>query len=291
MKSKNNEQIYTKLLAIIFVTSFLRTLGLVIWATTTSLLYCSSINSYEYIGWIILYFGICVFSGITLFLFVTKVITIILTNKDYPFPKKTKVKFMIFPFFQSFQLLYNYTRYKKWTWEEYCKERRAEWEEQQKNQLSSNNSSNQNTSNTIVVQNNKEDEPINLKRLQYWFQNVSIILINKIHEVYRIGIETDKNAFLKDYIVAIVRTDIQDPRTILQQVYNPFLAFPSVDFQCIYSLKPNQHRPIFSFKYYHNWVHNNYYHTYFKTFNGMVRWIRRHFKQYNKPGVHYFGAH
>ncbi|MBO6072750.1 hypothetical protein J6P59_03890 [bacterium] len=50
MKSKNNEQIYTKLLAIIFVTSFLRILGLVIWATTTSLLCCTSINSYEYIG-------------------------------------------------------------------------------------------------------------------------------------------------------------------------------------------------------------------------------------------------
>ncbi|MBO6042103.1 hypothetical protein J6P52_02905 [bacterium] len=50
MKSKNNEQIYTKLLVIIFITSLLRCLGLGIWIIITSLLCCTLINSYEYIG-------------------------------------------------------------------------------------------------------------------------------------------------------------------------------------------------------------------------------------------------
>ena len=93
MKSKNNEQIYTKLLAIILITTSLRLFVLFVWIIVITPFCCSLINLHEYIGWIILYSVICVFSAITLFLFVTKVIAIILTNKDYPFPKKVKVKF------------------------------------------------------------------------------------------------------------------------------------------------------------------------------------------------------
>ena len=281
MKNKDNNQLYIKLLLILYVTCILRIPLFAAWVVVTFIMWNSSDNWYG--NWIELYFGICLFGLIMLFLLILKIFLIMLTNKDYPFPKKIKIKLFVFCLITLFQLIFCYTRYKKWTLKEYYEECRAEWEEKQKNsnKLSTSENSFNNNSNNTTEKNEKYDT-VNLKRLQYWFENVSIISINELREVYRIGIEIDKNAFLKGYLVVAIATNIQDPRTIMQQVYDPFNAFPSTDFKCIYSLKEHQHRPIFSFKFYYHWEHNNYFCSYFKSFIGMVHFIQKHFPEYKK---------
>ena len=276
MKDKSNEPIYVKLLLKVLIICSVRIPLFAGWVVLTFLMWFTSDN--WYVNWIELYAGICIFGLTMVVLFILKVFIIILTNKENPIPIHMKVILLIFPDFGSFYLFSCYTKCKKWIWKEYYKECRAEWEKQQKN---SNELSSKHTSNNIV-ENNKQYDTINLRRLQYWFENVSVISINEVREVYRIGIEKDKNTFLKDYLIVKILTNIQDSRTIIQQVYDPFCAYPSVDFMCIYSLNEHQHRPIFSFKYYYHWEHNNYFCSYFKTFIGMVHFIQKHFPEYRK---------
>lgn len=271
MNNNSKKPIYIKLLKILNLTaSYISSFSLFVVIISSLISWNNHYpNYFRHDFLIVFYCFIAIIVCNIIFERILVIMIIKITNKKNPLPKKLKIKLIFFTYYISYILVRNYIQYNKWTFDEAKKDKNEDVNNS--NKLSYGKSPS--FTNFACLINSKNSCLNRCKYLEQKFKNIFLIYSSEKEEWYCIGDLTDIQYSLKNAVLLGINLY---PNNLSEYMFGTRGTWY---YMCIFSLGKNQKIPVFSFK---TSYFNGVYITGFKTFNRIIRWISKHYPQFNK---------